>query len=431
VEVARERMNILVVTNLFHPDRGGGASVFSDMCYGLAELGHSVTVYGAYPYYPEWKNKSAANLWKTYDETIQGVYVRRFGMFLPRNPSSFLPRILFELSFMLSLSRSLFYFRRFDVVMVYCPVMGAVAYAAIRRLFYREPVWLNVQDIPADAAAASGISKGRLTKQVGQFAQSVLFNRADVWSSIAPKMIDRLSNIRSRHQPIHFVPNFLNKSMEAAIGEHSPKIGRLPSQPVRLLYAGNIGKKQGLLEFCQCLQRCDLNFHFKIHGDGGEVNAIREWVSKSSDSRFEFGPFLDERGFVGALFEADVFVITEKPGVGASFIPSKLIPCIASATPVLCVCDVDGPLGTEVSVHGLGAVIEWPDVDQLPRALSEILESQEKFTALQRNAAARALAYGRGPVIENIECELRRMMPEAPPVPIESRTSPAKTAAVD
>ena len=52
-------MKLLVVTNLFHPDRGGGASVFSDMCYGLVERGHDVTVYGAYPYYPEWRNKSA------------------------------------------------------------------------------------------------------------------------------------------------------------------------------------------------------------------------------------------------------------------------------------------------------------------------------------------------------------------------------------
>ena len=40
-----------MVTNLFHPDRGGGASVFSDLCYGLAERGHDVTVYAAYPYY--------------------------------------------------------------------------------------------------------------------------------------------------------------------------------------------------------------------------------------------------------------------------------------------------------------------------------------------------------------------------------------------
>src|SRR5262245_48055412 len=138
-------MRLLVVTNLFHPDRGGGASVFSDMCYGLVERGHEVTVYSAYPYYPEWTNKSNANLWRVAKEERCGVKVRRFGMYLPKNPSKFAPRVMFELSFTLSLMRSLLFFRRFDAVMVYCPVMGAAAYAAVRRLCYSEPIWLNVQ----------------------------------------------------------------------------------------------------------------------------------------------------------------------------------------------------------------------------------------------------------------------------------------------
>jgi colanic acid biosynthesis glycosyl transferase WcaI len=424
-------MNILVVTNLFHPDRGGGASVFSDMCYGLVERGHSVTVYGAYPYYPEWKNKSGANLWKTQDETIQDVNVRRFGMYLPSNPSSFVPRIMFELSFMFSLMRSLFYFRRFDVVMVYCPVMGAVAYAAARKFLYREPVWLNVQDIPADAAAASGISKSRLTKNLGQFAQSFLFNRADGWSTIAPKMVERLSALRRRNQPIHFVPNFLNQSMEAAVAEHLSKIGRPPGQPVKLLYAGNIGKKQGLLEFCQRLQESDLQFRFRIHGNGGEAHAIREWVATVGDPRFEFGEFLDERGFVAALVEADVFVITEKPGVGASFIPSKLIPCIATGTPVMCVCDAEGPLGQEVNAHNLGIVVEWTEFDQFLPRLKAVLQSPEKFTALQQSAAARAEVYGRTPVIELVERELSKMMAGQAAISADAQSKPAMAPAVD
>jgi hypothetical protein len=140
-------MRLLVVTNLFHPDRGGGASVFSDMCYGLVERGHDVTVYAAYPYYPEWRNKSQANLWRVTRDDLRGVKVHRFGMYLPKNPSKFVPRVMFELSFMVSLMRSLFYFRRFDAVMVYCPVMSAVAYAAVRRVFYWEKILLNLQDI--------------------------------------------------------------------------------------------------------------------------------------------------------------------------------------------------------------------------------------------------------------------------------------------
>jgi colanic acid biosynthesis glycosyl transferase WcaI len=403
-------MKLLVVTNLFHPDRGGGASVFSDMCYGLVQRGHDVTVYGAYPYYPEWQNKSGARLWRVAKEEINGVKVRRFGMYLPKNPSKFIPRIMFELSFMLSLLRSLFFFQRFDAVMVYCPVMGAVAYGAVRKLFYWEPTWLNVQDIPADAAAASGIAKSWLARSIGSFAQSFLFNRANVWSTIAPKMVERLTVLRKRNQPIHFVPNFLNGSMAEAIASHAPKAGRAPSRPVKLLYAGNIGKKQDLLKFCERLADAKLDFTFRIHGNGGEAARVAEWVAQRNDPRFRFGEFLDERGFVDALFDADVFVITETPGVGASFIPSKLIPGMASGTPVACVCDGEGPLGQEVREHGLGVVASWPELDQLWQRLDALLANSQEFTELQQACLRRAQAYARGPVVEHVERELTNML---------------------
>ena len=52
---------LLVVSHLFAPDVCGGASIFSDMCCGLAERGIDVTVRCGYPYYPEWKDKSGHN----------------------------------------------------------------------------------------------------------------------------------------------------------------------------------------------------------------------------------------------------------------------------------------------------------------------------------------------------------------------------------
>lgn len=396
-------MKILVVSNLFWPDRGGGASVFADLCVGLKERGHEVTVFAAYPYYPEWKNKSGKSLWKVTTEDHLGVTVRRYGLFIPGNPSNLIARLAYEASFALSLLRSIFSSQRYDAVMVFCPVLGAVGYGAIRNLLFREPMWLNVQDIPADAAAASEIGRSRTFQWFGQLIQKRLFNRAKIWSSIAPSMVRRLEGLRTKSQQVLYCPNFLNDSMADEIAGHPAKVGRPASVPIKLLYAGNIGKKQGLFDFCQFLSKTSLLFQFRIHGNGGEAETVRKWVQQCDDSRFEFGEFLDEEGFVAALFETDLFLITEKRGVGASFIPSKLIPCIATGTPVLGICDQDGPLGSEILNFGIGICLPWSSLDSIGDEVRILQSSELRLTTCQQNAINRGQFYSRESVLDTVE----------------------------
>ena len=137
-------MRLLVVTNLFSPDRGGGASVFSDLCYGLVREGWEVDVFTTYPYYPEWKRKSGHSVWSVEREEIQRVRVWRHGIYVPARPGKLVQRIAYELSFTLSLLRSLFRGGTYDLVMVYCPLLGAVTFSALRKALRHEPLWLNV-----------------------------------------------------------------------------------------------------------------------------------------------------------------------------------------------------------------------------------------------------------------------------------------------
>jgi colanic acid biosynthesis glycosyl transferase WcaI len=390
---ANGQVRLLVITNLFFPDRGGGASVFSDLCFGLQERGWDVTVFTTHPYYPEWRRKSDQSPWRIQEELIRGIKVFRHGLHVPANPSKLWPRLLYELSFGASLTRSLFRGGKFDIVMVYCPMAGAVLFAAVRTWLLREPLWLNVQDIPADAAAASGISQSGLFNRTAAWAQEFLFNRADVWSTISPIMSERLLSMRQRKQPLHVCPNWLNESLAACLEKIPSKVGRLPAPPVRLLYAGNIGKKQGLLEFCRNLAGTSLNFQFRIHGNGGEADAIKTWGAAQSDARFSFGEFLDEPGFLNALHDCDVFVISEKPDSGASFIPSKLIPAIATGTPIFAKCDRSGPLGREIEEANLGMMIERDD--ELEPALAKISEDNAQFVQFQKNCLQRAQTYRR------------------------------------
>ena len=410
------KTRLLVVTNLFHPDRGGGASVFSDLCYGLAQRGFDVTVRTTYPYYPEWKDKTGCNGLRVDTTESQGVRVERYGLFIPGRPNSLIHRLLYEGTFCLSLARSLLRHNRFDAMMVYVPMMGAVAYGFLHQLIFRTPFWLNVQDLPADAASAVGISKAGLVDQVLSRVQTFMFNRADVWSSISPAMVAGLKKSRRHDQPVLFLPNYLNRSMGQHIADLGTKEGRPPSTPIKLLYAGNIGAKQDLLAFCQAMCKSDAAFEFRVHGDGSKASHVQQWISDRDDSRFQFGPFLDEAGFAGALHEADFFVITEKSGSQHSFIPSKLVPGLASGTPTLAVCDEQSPLGREITEARCGLRFSWADLDRIPPSLAAVTrDGHHQYTAWQSAAIKRSYLYSRERLVDEFAKSLSVMSTKRQP----------------
>lgn len=401
-----------MVVNVFNPDRGGGGAIFSDLAYGLAQLGWDVTVRCAFPYYPEWQDKSGRNGLRIdrYDE--KGVHVERHGLYIPRNPNSLLERLVYEASFLFSLARSLPRGKDFDAVMVFCPLVGAVAFAVVNKWLFGKPLWLNVQDLSADAAAASGIAKGKGIIQALGGVQGLLFNQAAVWSSISPVMNARLKQIRRRDQPVLYLPNWLNDSMAQAIAALPFKLGRVPGAPPRLLYAGNIGTKQDLVRFLRTLHESSAPFVFRVHGNGGGADEVRQFIEAAHDDRISFGPFLDEAGFAQALHETDYFVITEKSGSGGSFIPCKMISGVASGSPILAVCDAESPLGQEMALAQSGPCFTWDRVAEVPNTLANTPAAD--FVQWQQHALDRAGFYHRDNVISRFDAYLHTLVNQGP-----------------
>ena len=406
-------MKLLVVVNVFRPDLGGGV-LFSDLCYGLAARGFDVTVRCAYPYYPEWTDKTGRNGLAIARYEEEGVHVERFGIYIPRNPNSLAERLVYEASFFASLARRLPRRGEFDLVMAFCPLVGAVAYGALVRRLAGCPLWLNVQDLSADAAAAGGIARGAAAVRLMSGTQNTLFNQADVWSTIAPVMADRLAQLRRREQPIHLLPNWLHATLADALAALPSKAGRLPARPVRLLYSGNVGSKQDLLRLCRALQASEAPFTFRIQAGGSRAAEVRDWVAATADARFTFHELTDEAGLARALHETDFFVVTEKSGSGGSFIPSKLIPGMASGTPILAVCDAGSPLGREMERSQPGPRFDWSDAEGPARLLAGITAAPEPFAAWQRHALARARDFEREHVIDRYARAIRAAVAGTP-----------------
>jgi colanic acid biosynthesis glycosyl transferase WcaI len=407
----RGRPRLLVIVNYFPPDVAGGARVYEDMCRGLAELGWDVTVRAAYPFYPEWTDKSGRNGWRVWHYEDEGLHVERYGLFIPRSPNSLSQRLVHELSLLLSYLRAVPRSRGYDVVMAYCPTVSTVAIGALTRLMFRRPLWLNVQDLAAEAAAGVGLVKAGWLSRLFLGVQRWLFNRADVWSTISPVMLDRIAVHRRRGQPLLMIPNWLDRPLATEIAKLHDAGGReAPHRPVRLLYAGNLGMKQNLLALLQRLHHSDARFEFRVHGAGAQEANIRAWLDEVGDPRFSFGPLLDAAGFAAALFRADYFVITEGSDAGASFMPSKLVAGVTAGVPLLTVSDPDSPLGREVTSAELGPWFGWERLDDAVAFVAAGAGDDARHRAWSDNALRRAKDFDRDALIGQFAEQLRAMV---------------------
>ncbi|MEO3386743.1 glycosyltransferase family 4 protein [Mesorhizobium sp. CAU 1741] len=401
-------MKLLVLVNHYAPDRGGGGAAYTDLCRGLAQRGIDVTVGCPYPFYPEWRDKSGRNgmrLWR-YEEG--GVKIVRYGLAIPRDPRALLPRLGFELSLFLSALRLVPEARQADCVMVYCPYFGMVAVGALIRLLYGTPCWLNVQDVMSDAARSTGMVRSPLLSRLMARAERFAFNLYPVWSSISPVMVERLAAMSRGRQEIVLLPNWLDGELRGELEKQEPRTP--PATPVRLLYAGNISRKQDLLRLCRFLADSDIDFRFRLFGDGGEAEAVRRWVETAGDARFSFGRFLDAPGLARELRAADFHVVTERSGVGASFFPSKYVGGIAAGTPILAICDRAGPLGREVSRARTGALVEWAELDDLSQILRQAGTDATDWRLWQRNCLLRARHFDRDTLLDDLANRLHRMV---------------------
>ncbi|MCH8122082.1 MAG: hypothetical protein IH853_03070 [Bacteroidetes bacterium] len=400
---------LLVIVNVYRPDLGGGV-LFSDLCEGLSEREFEVTVKCAYSYYPEWKDKSGHNGWRIRTTVENGVTVERHGIYIPGNPNSLLQRLIYEASFYLSLRRRLPASNSFDAILVICPLVGAVAYATAAKRNTGAPLWLNVQDLSAQAAAAGGISKsGFLTRTMVHF-QNRLFSKADKWSSISAPMVEVLEKIGDSIEHVELIPNWLHRSLAESIEALHDQPERERSDEVRLLYSGNIGTKQDLLSFCRHLHSTQANFHLRIHGDGGRAPELRSWIHGAHDQRIEIHGLSDEAGLARELFEADYYLITERTGVGNSFIPSKLIPGVSSGTPVLAICDGDSPLGDELNRFAFGPQFSWSNLEDVETVLSSEMVDSDDYKVWSANALSRSTYYSREQGIARCANLIRNMI---------------------
>ena len=388
-------LKILLVTNLFSPDELAGAALFSDLALFLKETCADIRVTTTFSYYPAWKtnHEDGRNPFR-YDHWYD-IPIKRIKMYVPIKPTGF-SRILSDMSFLGALLR---YGRHNawvpDVIITASPMFSQ---CLAQRFLYRGrkiPRMIIVQDFVVDAALDLGILRLGGLKRFLRKLERWSFRSAQILTTISQPMLEKLSSIVGHDRRIVLIPNWIHKSLQEEIDRQSSK------EPLReemtLFYSGNLGVKQGLPSFLQDFSMVKSAWALKIHGGGAQSRAVKATAKEIPGVRI--GDVLSESAYVNELLTCTACLVTQTSRVGANFLPSKILPALATGTPVLAICEPTSPLGQEVQQGGFGVVISPQDTKALYKTLDSWKKNPRLLSDLGAKALVRAKRYHRDQVL--------------------------------
>jgi len=400
-------MKVHQVTHLFSPDQLAGASLYTDLARFFRDRGHDIRVTTTFPYYPALQFRPEDRGVLRRAEVFEGIPVRRIGQHLPKSHKSW-RRLIPEATYLAALTAA----GRFpgwkpDVVITACPMLAQVTWQRWLYPFSRIPRLVIVQDSMAHAATELGIIKNPwLGKMIHGFERWSL-TKADLLSTISDGMRERVLDIVRHQRPCIVTPNWIHGSLADLVQERR-KVAP-PRASNRLFYSGNFGVKQGLPAFLDQFHSVLGNWEIDLHGGGAEATTLRDKVSNWGNW-LRLGGLLDEPDYVDRLLTTTVCVVTQMPGVGANFLPSKLLPALAAGTPVLAVCDAASPLGREVTLGQFGKIVEPGNTEQLGVTLRRWAENPALLAQAGDNALKWSARYSRGKICGDYAATLQRLV---------------------
>jgi colanic acid biosynthesis glycosyl transferase WcaI len=399
-------VRVHLITNLFAPDELAGAALFSDLALYLKERGHDVRVTSTFSYYPTRKLRPEDVGVRFRDDEFQGIPVRRVAMYV--GPPTGRNRLLSDLTFLAGL------IRRGrppnwtpEVIVTLLPMLSECLALRFPGLSWGIPRLIVVQDFAVDAALELKILSLPGFSFILHAIERFALLAADTVTTISPAMLTKVRHkLGNRERRTRLIPNWIHQSLAHGIAAQlAQPVARLNRS---LFYSGNLGIKQGLPEFIDTFALAQTDWELRVYGGGAELERLRQAADQCPS--VHLGETLDEASYIGRLRAASVCLITQRPGIGANFLPSKLLPALATGTPVLAVCDSHSPLGEEVTAGRFGEVVAPGDPRALAATLRRWSANPDLLAEMGRLALVRAAEYSRDKILPAYEEELQLLV---------------------
>ena len=409
-------MRLLVHSVNAAPEPVGIGKYSGELAAYFASRGHEVDVMAAPPYYPAWEVEASYRGLRWRRERRDGATYLRVPVFIAkRGGVGARTRVVLESSFTALSLRwwlpILLAARRYDVVYSVCPPLQAALLPLLYGLVRRVPWVVHVQDFQVDAAFRLGILPDNVAGRSLYRLEERLLRRATRVTTITRSMAQRALDKGVSAGRLGVTPNWSDLSFVRPAPPDPGARARLGAGPQHTLmvYAGNMGEKQGLeavLEVAERLrERSDLVF--ALVGDGASRERLEAAAKRRSLANVRFHDLVPLPELPALLSAADVHLVIQKAEAADLVMPSKLTNIMAAGRASVATAPSGTELAEVLTSTGAGIVVRPGDVGALAQAIIRLADDPGLRGAL--GAAARRYAeehLDRDTVLGRLEAEL-------------------------
>lgn len=400
---------VVVLCPHFAPDTAPTGTVMTRIVAELVDLGHTVHVVTALPWYrrhaiePEWTGK-----WVRVEQTDWGS-ITRVHPFPGDDKSNLIRRAVGFVAYSVLAGvqglRAGGWFRRSGAVVAMSPPLTLGLTGWLVAKVRRAPLIFNIQDVFPDAAVDTGAITNRRVIAAARLLERVSYRAADAVTVLSDDLRDNVAaklppSARSR---VHVIPNFVDTAAITPSDRSTPYRDELGlGDGLVVLYAGNVGFSQSL-DLVLGAARELPEVTFLVNGDGAARSTLE--VAAADLDNVHFAGYIEAERLSELLATGDVHVVPLKTGLGRVSVPSKTYSILAAARPVVAAIDVDTAVPRLLAEAGAGLAVPPDDADAFVAALRQLLADPElrhrmgtdgrRWVESNASPAAVGLAYDR------------------------------------
>jgi colanic acid biosynthesis glycosyl transferase WcaI len=390
-------VNILVLCPHYAPDVAPTGEVMTAIGTALAQLGHSLHIVTALPWYrehavePGWGGRPVRRQQVDPPGRISRVHP------FPTDKGNVPARALAFGGFT-ALSGAVALLDRVkpDVVLAMSPplTLGPVGWALAR--LRRAPFVFNVQDIFPDVAVELGVLRNPRVIAAAARLERFTYRHADAVTVLSDELADNVTGklpVGSAAK-VRVIPNFVDTSFITTAETENPyrREYGLEGRTV-VMYAGNVGFSQSLdlvLHAARALADESPEVTFVINGGGSARADLEARAAGITNIRFVGMQPKERRPEV--LAAADLHLVPLRAGLARSSVPSKLYSILAAGRPVLAAVDEGTEVARTVLRAGAGRAVPPDDAAAFLEALKAMLAEPRELAEMGR--AGRSFVEG-------------------------------------